>query len=293
MLEIDGRMMCFSNVAHLSFAERVRAARLAGCDQLSIMPVEVKELVAQGLPIAEMRSIADAAGVTVSRLDPLVRWSRIWKPNNMSAAYVERISDSPEEFFALADHLGCRHASLNATFPLGSLSIDEIIESYAAICARAAEHGMTCDLEFIPLWGVPDLETAWRIVNGAAAPNGGLVFDTWHYIRGQPNPELLRSIPGHLIHSVQLNDGLLRLAPGVTLEQDCFQRLFPGDGEFPLIEVVSILAGSGGLRELGAEVFNPMLNSMSTEAVATRCRVSIDSVLCCVSQLPSLARAAK
>ena len=276
---VDGMMMCFSNVGHLPFPERVRAARLAGCDQLSTMPIEVKENAAAGYDIAAMRSIAADQGIRITRLDPLVRWSRLWQPDNMSADYTARIADTPDEFFAMADALGCTHASLNATFPQGSLPIDELIESYAAICRRAAEHGMICDLEFIPLWGVRDLEMAWHIVEGAGASNGGIVFDTWHYMRGKPDIDLLARIPGHVFHSVQLNDGPVTLPLGVTIVDDCYRRLFPGDGEFPLLDLVKLLAGTGGLRQLGAEVFSPVLAEMSTEEVATRSRESVAGVL--------------
>jgi len=121
------------------------------------------------------------------------------------------VGTTPDRFFQLADGLGCRHASLNATFPLDSMSLDEITEHYAAICQRAREHGMNCDLEFIPLWGVPTLQMAWDIVKGAGAANGGLVFDVWHYVRGGSKMDLLRQIPGDQIHCVQLNDGPLEL----------------------------------------------------------------------------------
>ncbi len=276
---IDGLMMCFSNVAHLSFPDRIRAARLAGCDQISMMPVEVRETMSRGISIAEMRSIAAESGVRITRLDPLVRWTRIWRPTNMTEAYIGRISDTADEFFDLSEKLGCEYASLNATFPKDSMEMDELVESYAAICRRAAERGMQCDLEFIPLWGVTDLETAWRIVGGAAAPNGGIVFDTWHYVRGGSRLDTLRTIPGRAIHSVQLNDGPLQLPPGMTLEKDCFRRLFPGEGEFPLTDILRVLSDIGGLRQLGAEVFNPFLETMSTEEVANRSAQSVASVL--------------
>lgn len=279
MVTIDGQMMCFSNVAHLPFPERIRATRLAGCDQFSMMPIEVKEAMAKGISIADMRSIAAENGVRITRLDPLVRWTRIWRPTNMSEAYIQRISDTPDEFFDLAENLGCQYMSLNATFPKDSMGMDELVDSYAAICRRAAERGMQCDLEFIPLWGVVDLETAWKIVGGAATTNGGIVFDTWHYVRGGSKLDTLREIPGRLIHSVQLNDGPLRLPKDVTLEKDCYRRLFPGEGEFPLTDILRVLAHIGGLRQLGAEVFNPILEELSTEEVAERASKSVATVL--------------
>ena len=286
MTSIDGAMMCFSNVAHLPFPERVRAARLAGCDQLSTMPIEVKENAAAGYDISAMRSIAADHGVRISRLDPFVRWSREWRPDNMSPDYTARIADTADEFFAMAEALGCTFASLNATFPEGSIPLGELVESYAAVCSRAAEHGMACDLEFIPLWGVRDLETAWRIVSESGAPNGGIVFDTWHYMRGKPDPDALARVPGHMIHSVQLNDGPIALPPGSTIVEDCYRRLFPGDGEFPLADIVRILMGTGGLRQVGAEVFSPVLATMSAEEVADRARESVAAVIAAASSGP-------
>jgi sugar phosphate isomerase/epimerase len=276
---IDGMMMCFSNVAHLSFDERVRAARLAGCDQMSIMPIEVKETIAKGTSIRDMRAIAADQGVAISRLDPFVRWTRAWRPTNMSEQYIARIDNTVDEFFGLAEELQCTHVSLNATFPRGAIPVEELIASYAAICSRAADHGMQCDLEFIPLWGVRDLDTAWRIVEGSEATNGGIVFDSWHFVRGRSNLEQLRRIPGHRIHAVQLNDGPLELPAGSTLEEDCYQRRFPGDGDFPLIQMLQVLSETGGLRQLGAEVFNPLLATMSTEEVADRSAISVSAVL--------------
>lgn len=272
-------MMPFSNVAHLPLLEKLRTARMAGYPELSLMPVEVEGLLAEGSSLSDIRSTADGEGVRISRLDPLNTWPRIWRPDNMDGAYIESVATTPERFFELAEGLGCLHASLNATFPAGSMPLDEITEHYAAICKRAAEHGMNCDLEFIPLWGVPTLSMAWEIVGGAAAPNGGLVFDVWHFVRGGSSAELLRQIPGERIHCVQLNDGPLELPSGVSIKDDCYDRHFPGDGEFPNVELVRILAETGGLNQVGPEVFSPMLKQMSAEEVARRSAESTRGVL--------------
>jgi len=272
-------MMPFSNVAHLPLQEKLEATRLAGYPELSLMPVEVEGMLADGLSFGEIRAMAADAGVAITRLDPLNTWPRIWRPDNMDEAYIESVGTPPDRFFELADGLGCRHASLNATFPSGSMSIQEITDHYAAICRRAREHGMSCDLEFIPLWGVPTLEMAWEIVDGAGEPNGGLVFDVWHYVRGRSSMDLLRTIPGDRIHCVQLNDGPLELPEGVSIKDDCYDRHFPGDGQFPNVELVRILADTGGLNGVGPEVFSPMLKEMSAEAVARRSAESTRAVL--------------
>lgn len=272
-------MMPFSNVAHLPLKEKLEATRLAGFPELSLMPVEVEGLLAEGMTFSDIKTRAEDEGVAITRLDPLNTWPRIWRPDNMDEAYIESVGTTPERFFELADGLGCKHASLNSTFPLDSMSLDEITEHYAAICKRAGEHGMNCDLEFIPLWGVPTLQMGWDIVKGAGAPNGGLVFDVWHFVRGHSEMDLLLQIPGDQIHCVQLNDGPLELPPGVTVKDDCYDRHFPGDGEFPNVELVKILAETGGLNQVGPEVFSPILKRMTAQEVARKSAESTRAVL--------------
>lgn len=276
---VNSYMMPFSNVAHLPLMEKFRATQLAGFQELSLMPSELERIIEGGISLVEVGRIAADFGVRITRLDPLNTWPRIWHPDNMDAAYIDTVSTTPSRFMALSEGLGCTHMSLNATFPLNAMPHEEVVEHYAAICALAAEHGMACDLEFIPLWGVPTLEMAWNIVRDSGAANGGLVFDAWHFVRGGSDIALLRDIPGERIHCVQLNDGPLRLPAGVSIKEDCYDRLFPGDGEFPLTALIKVLASTGGLNQVGPEVFSPVLADMTAEQVATKSAETIARVL--------------
>ena len=278
-MAVDSYMMPFSNVAHFAFPDKLGATARANCAELSLMPIEVERIVAAGTPIADMLRMATDHGVRITRLDPLNTWSRIWRPDNMDEAYIATVDTTADAFFALTDALECTHMSLNATFPRGSISLDAIIEDYAAICSRAATHGLICDLEFVPLWGVPDLATAWSIVAGSGAANGGLVFDAWHFVRSGSHLEDLMRLPAGAVHCVQLNDGPLALPPGQTVKDNCYDRLFPGDGEFPLTAMLGALDATGSLRQVGAEVFSPMLTTMSMAAVADKSAASIAAVL--------------
>lgn len=276
---VNSTLMAFSNVAHLPLAEKFEATRISGYNALSLMPFEVEQMMEAGMPAREIRQRADDAGIRILRLDPLNTWSRVWRPDNMDDAYIATVDTPRERVFALCAELGCRSISLNATFPLGSLPLEAIIEDYAAICEASARFDLDCSLEFIPLWGVPTLDMAWRIVQGAGASNGGLVFDTWHFVRGRSSLADLKAIPGNKIHCVQLNDGPLDLPAGVSIKDDCYDRKFPGDGQFPNVEIVRVLARSGGLNQVGAEVFSPMLKGLSAREVGELCRSSVAKVV--------------
>ena len=112
-------------------------------------------------------------------------------------------------------------------------------------------------LEFIPLWGIGDLASAWQILQIANRPNTGLAFDFWHYIRGGRDDALLRSIPGSKISYVQVTDAEGSLPTGRSLFDDClFHRLPPGQGGLPIKQLLDILCEIGGIERLGPEVFS-------------------------------------
>jgi hypothetical protein len=65
----------------------------------------------------------------------------------------------------VARAFGVRH--LNAGL-LEKLPLDVMTDAFAALCERAGPD-LTVTLEFMPYNGVPDLATAWRIVEGYVA----------------------------------------------------------------------------------------------------------------------------
>ena len=271
--------MNYSNVVNLPFDEKLRATRLAGCDSMSLMPADIQDMEASGLSLSDIRAKAADAGVTISRLDPLNTWSRRWVSDNMDDSYTLKTATTAREFFRLCEGVGSTKASLNAMFPLDSMTLEEITEDFIATCKHGAEYGVSIDLEFVPLWGLPSLEMAWQVVRDADQPNGKLVYDIWHHVRSGSKAETLCEIPGEKISCVQLSDGPLTLPAGVTVKDNCYDRKWPGDGEFPSTEILQILDENGGLNEVGAEIFSPMLQGVSTEEIARLSKETVETVL--------------
>ena len=203
--------MPFSNVRHLGFRDKIRATKLAGFGQLSLHPHETRDTIKGGLRPEDMLEIAAENDVAITRLDPLSNWNPRWLPTNMDASYIDDFDIEATEFFDLCEQLGIRYCSLNATFAEDIYTADEVVEHYASTCDLAARYDVTCDLENLPMWGVKTLRQAWSIVSSADRPNGGIVFDTLHYVRSGSTLDMLKEIPGDRIHCVQLNDGPLRL----------------------------------------------------------------------------------
>ena len=275
----DPLVMPFANVRHLGFPDKVGAARLAGFGQLSLHPHEARDTIKSGLRPADMLGIAAENGVALTRLDPLSNWNPRWLPTNMDTSYIDGFDIGATEFFELCQQLGITYCSLNATFAEDVYPANEVIEHFAATCDLAARHGVTCDLENLPMWGVKTIRQAWSVVSAAGRPNAGIVFDILHYVRSGSTLDMLEEIPGDRIHCVQLNDGPLRLPAGVTLEENCFDRGWPGTGEFPLIEIVRTLAGRDALRQVSPEVFSPHNATRGAAEIAALSAGSLHALL--------------
>jgi sugar phosphate isomerase/epimerase len=128
-----------------------------------------------------------------------------------------------------------------------------------ALAERLGSLGAQVCLEFLPWSGVPDLATAWRLLE-SLPPTAGITLDMWHWVRqpGGPNPALLSAIPGERIGYVQLCD-----VPAVVgddpLADAMANRLLPGDGVVDFAEVFGILDDIGATPFLATEIFNPFL----------------------------------
>lgn len=180
---------------HLDLAGQLATARLSGCNVLSITPLDFKKWKAGGLTAADMRRMGDDAGVRISHMDPLSRWAPQWIPDNVEPEFLPFFALETDEFLKLVKELECNSFTAICTFPYGAVSADALTEAFAALCRKA--DGLRVDLEFVPLWGLRDLATAWKVVEGAGAPNGGVMIDFWHFFRCNPDFELLERIPAH------------------------------------------------------------------------------------------------
>ena len=87
------------------------------------------------------------------------------------------------------------------------LPVETIVEAFADLCDRAGDD-LTIALEFMPYSGVPDLATAWRVLQEANRRNSALIVDVWHWARAGMTAADLDLVPADRIVSVQLCDVL-------------------------------------------------------------------------------------
>ncbi|MEU6200778.1 TIM barrel protein [Streptomyces sp. NPDC047061] len=97
-------------------------------------------------------------------------------------------------------------------------------------------------LEFTPLSHVPSLAAAVALVEQLGQPNLRILIDTLHLVRAGEGPADLGGIDRRLIGYCQLSDGALE-STGLAayLEEANNDRTIPGEGEFPLDEILSLI----------------------------------------------------
>jgi sugar phosphate isomerase/epimerase len=275
------RIMWNGTVRTLPLKEQLRAAAIARCEALSVTPSDYVAWLGSAISTRDMKAMAEDAGVRITHLDPFVRWVEQWQPDLPGEDFpTNAFAFDADDFFRMAGALGVESFTAWAGFPAGRYKTPQLIDAFGALCHRAAAEGLRCDLEFIPVFGIPNLRTAWTIVDGAGAANSGIVLDMWHYMRSGRDDALLSTIPGDRITAVQLCDATAQLPAGMSLAYDGLNnRRVPGDGEFPIDEIVEVLRQSGGLNIVGLEIFSPELDRMPADAIGEMSRAILDRTL--------------
>lgn len=82
--------------------------------------------------------------------------------------------------------------------------LGRMTDSFARLCERASEFGLTADLEFMPWTEVPDLRTAATIVCAADQANAGVLVDALHLSRSGGTFEQVAALPRSWLHYAQL-----------------------------------------------------------------------------------------
>lgn len=257
----------------LPLTEQLRVARDTGFGKISVTPLHLSKWMEQGQSAEDMRAMAADHGVALSHLDPLTRWAPKWQPNNVPDEFIPFLGFETDRFLDIAEKFECESISTICSFPAGTVNTEQLTEAFADICDRAAKRGIVCHLEFIPFWGLFDLNMAWKVIRNADKPGAGIVFDYWHFMRGNPDLDLLSRIPGDRIASVQLTDATATFPEDRSPVDDCLNHRLPcGEGDFPVTQITRALAEIGGLRNVGPEIFSTRFDAMTADEIIASIR---------------------
>lgn len=253
-------VLCGLSMVPISFTDLVGAAATAGFDAISVGAAIYRRAIRDGLTPAEMKRILDDHGVWVSEVEGVGNW--LTEPEDKRARWASKVSD--DELLDLALELGAR--TVLAVHFGNEVAIDEAGQRFGALCDRLQGTGIAVGLEFVAFGTIADLKAARAVVEAANRPNGGIVFDTWHYYRGRPDDAALDGMAADRVFSVQLADGDAEVAG--SLEDYVLKRRLPGQGDLGVASAVSRLAHLGVRAPIGVEVWDPRLLERGPERAA-------------------------
>lgn len=223
----------------------------------------------------DLRAVAVHArqrNVTVSALDGYYPWLPI------EGTKVAATAASLEEVLRQIEALGSVLINALALPQAAELALDDKVERFASLCDAVVPVGARVILEFSPLGGVPDLAAALAIVDGADRPNGGILFDTWHFYRGTPDFDLLASCRADRIMAVQISDADAEVKDSLW-KDTIHHRRVPGEGSFDLVRVLRALDQRGVLDWFGPEVISDELRALAPTESARRATEAMDRVI--------------
>jgi len=259
----------FSRARNEAIAPRVEAAAAAGYAAIGVFLGSWAQLRADPAQLEAVDEALDATGLVVANIETLRGWA-VPGPN-------EALATQEALAYDMADHWGCRYVQVigDAEGPL-----DRAAEGFAALCDRAADHGLAVGLEWVPsMTNIGDASTALQIVLDADRANGGLCVDSWHFTRSTNRLDDLRAIPGEKVVATQWNDGTVPAQNPNYYEDTLSNRVVPGEGEFALEEILRILDGAGSRAPLGMEVCSAELWAAPVEEAAQRAADAMRSLL--------------
>lgn len=250
--------------------DRIRAVGAAGFAGLSLSLDDLHEVRAT-TGFAELRRVLDGSGIVWVQLGPLERW---WTCSSRTP------DDDADRGVVLeaAAMLGAWQVVVRADTTLPGISPAAMVDDWTDLAGQAANVGAQLVLEPEPWSNLATVERASRFVASAGHPNGGLLVDAMHALRGGSTlASIEQGVAPTTIAAVELSDGLLHTPSGMTLaEESRDARYLPGAGAWDLPGFIRTVRDLGYAEPWGVEVRTaahramPTADALRTAAAATR-----------------------
>jgi sugar phosphate isomerase/epimerase len=242
------------------FKDRVVAASKAGFKGIGLKEADLEHIL-ERRSLKEMKRILDDNGMKHVELEFITDWF-------LTGDKKKRSDRTRQMLLTAAEALGARHIKAG-DFDMQTTPMPRLIESFAELCAEAANYGTKILFELIVDAMIRTLPETLEMVQGADAKNGGIMIDLWHIVKLRIPYEEVARIPARYLLGVELNDGTLE-CPWSLHEDTVNHRKFCGEGEFDVKGFVACMLKAGYAGPWGIEVLSRDLRNKTLEEAATR-----------------------
>jgi sugar phosphate isomerase/epimerase len=242
------------------FKDRVEACAKIGFKGIGIWHADLVHILKRR-PLTEIKHILDDNGMKHIELEFLSDWF-------LTGEKKKRSDIVKNELLTAASVLGARHIKVG-DFLHTDTPMSQVIETFAALCKDAAAHGTRIVYELMPFAMIDNLQDTLTMLEGAAAKNGGIIFDLWHVVKlGIPYEEVAR-FPLEYFFGVEINDGTFT-APWDLVEDTVNHRRLCGEGDFDIPGFLDHVWKAGYRGPIGIEVLNQELRKLPLDELVTR-----------------------
>ena len=206
------------------FKDRVEACAKVGFRGIGIWHADLVHTLKRR-SLTEIKRILDDNGMKHIEIEFLGDWFLTGEKKKQSDIV-------KNDLLTAAEILAARHIKVGDFFHTDT-PMPQVIDSFAALCKDAAAHGTKIVYELMPFAMIDNLPDTLTMLKGAAAKNGGIIFDLWHVVKlGIPYEEIGR-FPMEYFFGVEINDGTFT-APWDLVEDTVNHRRLCGEGEFDI-----------------------------------------------------------
>jgi sugar phosphate isomerase/epimerase len=245
--------------SRFDFEDRVQALSEAGFKGLGIWHADL-EHIRERRTLADMKRILDDNGMKHVEVEFLTDWF-------LTGEKKERSDERRKMLLTAAEALHAKQVKVG-DFNRETCPFDHLVESFAGVCADAAQHGTSIAFEPMGAATVSTLEDSLRMVSESGAKNGGIMLDIWHVVDRAMSLEKVSRIPPRFLMGVELNDA--RMDGSRIRADDANPRTFCGEGDFDIRGFVKAVRKSGYDGPWGVEVIGEDLLLMPLRELAER-----------------------
>jgi sugar phosphate isomerase/epimerase len=220
-------------IDHAEPLELIEAAARAGFDSVGLRVISAPGAPARAPAAGNPRLISRLAATAAENGLDVLQVNSFWiTPETTASA------------FAPVIEAAARLQARNVLVVISDADLQRAAARFAECCAAAEPFGIGIALEFQSYSPVRTVEQAMRIIEASGFPNAGLVVDALHLDRGGGRPSDVAQVPPNRLHFVQLCDARAAQPPPDALRREARSgRLYPGEGELPLFELMDALPG--------------------------------------------------
>lgn len=256
--------------------ERFRIASEAGYGAIEPWVRELDEHVAGGGKLSELRAAAEDGGLRVAGLIGFFEWA-VEDPARRAKGFEEARRNMAQVAEIGGDRLAAPPWGVHAE---GPFDLARVTERYRELCELGDRMGVTPILEF---WGasrhLSTLSDAVAIAVGCGHPRACLLADIFHLYRGGSDVGGLRLLNGRAIGLFHVND-YPASPPRATVRDG--DRVWPGEGVGPVVEVLRTLRDIGYRGALSVELFNEAYYTMPALEAA---KAGLAAIRGCVARM--------